>query len=186
MNVSLHPFSQSAANPTNPNILLAEKIIEEARKTLDKPCRYGVTRPFEHVVEIVKSEGFKKDPIKHLILMMVKRGVGMAFVNDQARAFVIGRIPNFADRVSSYDYLRSIACSYLDDHEKMIHFDRSLEMELFQKDLIEAVEEFRRSLTNDDESELIRAEDALRVPLTIFYWAKKCKPYQHSEAQYLE
>lgn len=138
----------------------------------------------EHVQNIVFSEGFQQDPISYLVNEMIDRGVGRCRTDDYARAFVVGKIPNFADRISLPDFLRAIATERFKCHKNakkiMGCFNGSLKKWLFHMHLNQAVNNLRQAIDEKDSSALFRAENDLRLPLDIFNQAEHLKKYTYN------
>lgn len=152
------------------NAQLAEAIISEAKK--EHPDIV------DHVKKIC-SENFLKDPTAHLVIEMIHQGVGGMFTANEARAFVVSRIPHFLEKVSSIEYLRSVAKHFFKEKTNqskiMKCFEKSLESKLFLADLESGVSEFKRA---NDFSSFYHAEAELRIPLTIFTQSLRLKEYR--------
>lgn len=148
------------------NSQLAEKIIA-ARGENDK------------YVKSICSGDFLVDPIAHLLREMIERGVGKGRRDDNTRAFIIGQIPGFIEKVSSPGYLRSFAEIYFKNNPNinkiMPIFEKSLVNEEFQKHLTSAAQQFK-SVQGEDFN---HAENALRIPLTIFHQSASLMDYSY-------
>jgi hypothetical protein len=138
-------------------------------------------------VKTICSADFLVDPIAHLVHEMIQRELGGARMDDPARAFVIGQIPNFIEKVSSLDYLRSFAERYFENDpnkgEIIQVFERSLSNAEFQRDLKFAVKEFNDVQEQDS---FCYAENVLRIPLTIYGQSANLKEYSSPKNQLAE
>lgn len=163
--------------PIDLNTKLADDIVAKARTSLFNNSESSI----DNIIEMVNSQDFRKDPVSHLIYLMVERGVSRCRTDDIDRAFVISEIPNFSDKLSSIDYLKSVAEAYFKDHADnniiMDYFEKSSEKEEFQNDLKQAVDRLVDGIKNENESEIDIAERALRKALTIFRQAERFEYY---------
>lgn len=157
------------------NEQLAEKIIAAGRRREWNIKAY---------VETNCSGKFLVDPSAYLVHEMIERGVGRSSIKDGARAFVISRIPDFIEKVSSPTFLRSVAEQYFEDNPdkfKILQvFEKSLLNEEFQRDLKSAVDQL--NVAAQDQLSFYSfydAERSLRIPLTIYHQSAKLEEYSH-------
>lgn len=158
-------YTHNISSTVSSNHDLAQKIIAAKGKD-DKD------------LQSICSGDFLIDPTAHLVSKMIKRGVGGARKDDPARSFIVSQIPDFIEKVSSPDYLRTFAEKYFENHlnktEIMQFFEGSLANEEFQRDLKTAVEQWGE--------DSFQAEGALRTPLTIFDQSAQLKEYSYPKA----
>jgi hypothetical protein len=137
-------------------------------------------------IKNICSGDFLVDPTAHVLREMVKRGVGGARMDDGARAFIIGQIPGFIEKVNSPDYLRSFAEHYFENNPNktkiMQIFENSLSNQEFRRDLQSAVQQFN----SVQEDVFYYAENSLRIPLTIYHQSAQLKEYSYPESANME
>lgn len=162
MSIQSSSLSQNTTMYTNNQLL--EKIVADSSSDPE-------------VIEIC-SEDFVIEPTDHLIHEMIARGVGRSRTDDDARAFIMGQIPGFIEKVSSPGYLRSFAVNYFKNDPNrfkiMQVFEQSLQTPKFNEDLKSAVDEF-----NNYHGEEMKLYDdhSLRVMLTIFPQSEELNVY---------
>lgn len=117
---------------------LAESIVRK----LDEYMRYMR----EDVEKVVYSEGFRQDPIAHIVNLMIHKATRGSSRDIVFRGFVAAKIPYFAVTINSLAYLQKIAQKHFQGSancaEIMEYFKKSLATEIFQAALHEAVEKF--------------------------------------------
>lgn len=163
--MQVQSYSLSSGQTIDANRQLAEKII--AAKGKEDKC-----------IQVICSTDFVIDPTAHLINEMIKRNVGMCCEDDCSRAFIMGQIPDFMEKVCSPDYLRSFAVSYFKNDPNRLKiiqiFERSLLNDAFQSALKDSVEYFNKAHGN-----YFSAESSLRNALTIFGQSAQLQEYAY-------